>query len=78
MSWFKKKDKMKGLVWISGVGGGLLNKGVRYEGYFEVEVLEEFDGLCKIKFDSDMLERQNEGKWIEKKLINLKTKRGIK
>jgi len=65
------KQNKRGLVWVDGVGGGLINKGTEYHGYYEVEILEEAEGLCKVKFENAMMERSNDGKWLDKNIINI-------
>ncbi len=69
MSLFTKKRR--GLIYVEAVGGGLLNKGEEYKGYYEVKILEETKDKYKIRFLDEMFQRSSLPKWVSKNLVEV-------
>lgn len=75
MSWFKDlfRTGRRGLLPVEATGGGLLNKGVHYNGMIELEELEQAGNLSRIRIikvtglPSTIKDRLPE--WIETKEI---------
>ncbi len=62
------KPPKRGYMYIEAVGGGLLNKGKKYKGNYEVEILEETKEMFKIEFIDLPVHRPM---WVEKGLVTV-------